>query len=379
MLSAADRAGARLIIDLAAIARNWRALKARIGAGVECAAVVKADAYGLGMARVAPALAAAGCRSFFVATLDEGLGLKRLVPEAAIYVLNGAMPGAEGEFAAAALVPVLNDLDAIARWAGEAGRRTQSLPAAIHLDTGMSRLGLSEREARRLAGAPDLLSGLAPQLVLSHLACAEDPGHEMNAAQRVRFAATIAGLPAMRASLANSSAILLGAAYHFDMVRPGAALYGINPSPAGPNPMAQVVRMQGKIIALRDVDRAMTVGYGATHRLARKGRIATIPVGYADGFPRALGNLAQAALAEPAQGAVLVPVVGRVSMDLITLDVSDVPADSARLGAWVDLIGGARPLDDVAAEAGTIAYEILTRLGARLPRLYVEDAAEGAR
>jgi alanine racemase len=188
-----------------------------------------------------------------------------------------------------------------------------------------------------------------------------------------------ARLPPMRASLANSSGIFLGPDYHFDMVRPGAALYGVNPQPDGPNPMAEVVRMQGKIIALRDVDRPMTVGYGATHRVARKGRIATIPVGYADGYPRALGNVARAALAEPEAGAALLPVVGRVSMDLITVDVSDLPPERARMGAWVDLIGGGRALDAVAGEAGTIGYELLTRLGARLPRIYRDDAGEAVR
>jgi alanine racemase len=375
----ADRAGARLIIDLGAIRRNYRALVARVGERVTVAAVVKADAYGLGAAKVAPELAAAGCGDFFVATLAEAVALRRTLPEARILVLNGNLAGTEPALAAHALVPVLNDLGAIERWAAQARAAGTALRAVVQVDTGMCRLGLAGDEAEKLAAEPERLDGLIPALLMSHLACADDPEQPMNEAQGRRFEQWRRRLPPMPASLANSSGVFLGPSYHYDMVRPGAALYGINPLPGAPNPMAEVARLQGKIIAVRDVDTAMTVGYGATHRVTRKGRVATVPIGYADGFPRALGNHASGVLAERGASDVSLPVVGRVSMDLITLDVSDLPPEQTRIGTYIDLIGGRRAVDDVAAEAGTIGYELLVRLGRRIPRLYRRGGGEAGR
>jgi alanine racemase len=207
-------------------------------------------------------------------------------------------------------------------------------------------------------------------LLISHLSCAEEPEHPLNESQRAAFVARAHGLPPMSMSLANSPGLFLGPRFHFDMVRAGAALYGINPTPYQSNPMAEVARLQGKIVALRDVDSPMTVGYGATHHVTRSGRIATIPIGYADGYPRALGNLSSGVLADRDKSDMSLPVVGRVSMDLITLDVSSVPPDQATLGSYVDLFGGRRTVDDVAAEAGTIGYELLVRIGRRVPRVY---------
>lgn len=363
-----DRAGALLTIDLGAVRRNWRVLRDRVGPGVRVGAAIKADAYGLGAARVAPVLAEAGCRDFFTATLDEGIAARAVLPdtEARIFVLNGAPPGTDGEFASHRLIPVLNTPDGIAAW--------REGPAALHLDSGMCRLGLTPGEVVELAGDP-AFGARDIVLTISHLACADEPAHPRNAAQLKSFRDMLARLrdgagPRAPVSFANSPGIFLGPDYHFDMVRPGAALYGINPTPGKPNPMAEVLRLQGKILQVRDVDRPQAVGYGATHRVAGKGRIATVPVGYADGFARSLGNRASGFLA-----GYRVPVVGRVSMDLITLDVTDAPADIAAPGAVVDLIGGGRPLDEVAKEAGTIGYEILTGLGARLPRVYVERTA----
>jgi len=364
-------AEARLVVDLRAVADNWRRLAREVDAKVRVAAVVKADAYGLGAARIAPALAAAGCGDFFVATLDEALALRPALPDGRVYVLDGCPAGGEGDAAEAGALPVLNDLGAIARWRAEAQRRKTLLDAVLHLDTGMSRLGLSPAETARLAGDPACLDGLKPALLMSHLACAEQADHPMNPAQRARFADAAQGFPPMACSLANSSGIFLGPDYHFDMVRPGAALYGINPLPDRPNPMAEVACLQGKIIAVRDVDSAGTVGYGATHRVTGRARIATVPIGYADGYPRVLGNRATATLG----GGIRVPVVGRVSMDLITLDITGAPPERAAIGAVVDLIGGGRPVDDVAAEAGTIGYEILSRIGTRVRRVY-RDAAD---
>ncbi|MHA1114196.1 MAG: alanine racemase, partial [Alphaproteobacteria bacterium] len=276
-MSGDDHAGGLLTIDLGAVAANYRLLSH--ASGTECAAVVKADAYGLGMAEVAPTLAAAGCRRFFVALTDEGIALRRLLPDAPIYVLNGPVPGAEAALVEHRLTPVLNDLGQIAGWAAAAAARAAPLAALLHIDTGMTRLGLDAAEIRRLADEPDRLAGIETAYVMSHLACAEDAGHPKNAEQLAAFRAArerLASLPGLGgASLANSSGIFLGPDYRFDLVRPGAALFGVNPTPDRPNPMAQTVHLQGRILQLRDVDRPMTVGYGATHSVARKGKVIT--------------------------------------------------------------------------------------------------------
>jgi len=350
-------ATALLTIDLDAVVANWRLLAERAGAA-ECAAVVKADSYGLGADRIAPALAAAGCTTFFVATVDEGIDLRRRLAEARIFVLSGPMPGSEGAFTAHRLIPVLNSLDQIGRWRGA---------AALHFDTGMTRLGLPAAEAEQLAGRPELLAGIEPVLAISHLACADDRDSGLNRAQREIFADRAGWLPgAVPRSLAASSGIFLGPDYHLGMVRQGAALYGLNPTPGRPNPMAPVVRLEAKILQVRDVDTPLTVGYGATHRVACKGRLATVAVGYADGWLRSLGNRGHGVI-----GGERVPVVGRISMDLTTFDVSRAPADAVRPGGVIELIGPGHDVDAAAAEAGTIGYEILTSLGRRYTRRYV--------
>lgn len=367
-LSAAiDRAGAVLTVDLGAIVRNWRALGERLKPGASCAAVVKADAYGLGMADVAPALAAAGCRRFFVAQLDEGIALRGLLPAAEIAVLGGVLPGTVGEFRAHRLAPVLNDLGQLESWRIGGGGE----PAILHVDTGMSRLGLSPGELATLAGERHRLDGVRLAAVMSHLACADEE-NALNREQLERFRRALAALPPAPASFANSAGIFLGPEFHFDIARPGIALYGGNPLPGHPNPMLQVVRLQGKILQVREIDRGETVGYGATHTATRPTRIATVGVGYADGWLRALGNRGGAVVAGRQ-----VPLVGRVSMDLITLDVTGIEPALARPGSFVDLLGDGRTVDEVAAEAGTIAYEILTSLGHRYHRVHLAAPAPG--
>ncbi len=362
----AARAAAVLTIDLGALAENYRRLCRELD-GVPCAAVVKADGYGLGLARVAPALFRAGTRSFFVAQLGEAIALREAVPEAVeIYVLNGLAAGPAAEFQAHRARPVFNSLGEVEAWRRAAAAAGTTLPAALHLDTGMSRLGLPEDELETLAAEPERLDGVELSHVMSHLACADEPGHPLNADQLARFRAARARLPAAPASFANSSGIFLGAEYHFDLGRPGVALYGVNPTPGRPNPMCQVVRLQGKILQVREIDAPRTVGYGATHRAAGPTRVATVAVGYADGYLRSLSNRGSAWL-----GNQRVPVVGRVSMDLITLDVTGTPPGTARPGAFVDLIGPELPADAVAEAAGTIGYEILTALGRRYHRIYL--------
>ena len=362
---AAARAGAILTIDLDAVADNYRRLCAELGAAA-CAAVVKADAYGLGMARVAPALARAGARTFFVAQLEEATALRAMFPvEVEIYVLNGLGAGPVAEFQAGRVHPVLNSLGEIDAWAAAARAEGRALPAAVHIDTGISRLGLPDDELEVLAADRGRLAGIDLRYLLSHLACADRPEHPLNAEQLRRFRAARARLPDAPASLANSSGIFLGADYHLDLARPGVALYGVNPTPGQPNPMRQVVRLQGKILQVREIDASRTVGYGATHRAAGPTRIATVAVGYADGYLRSLSNRGSAWLGDRR-----VPVVGRVSMDLITLDVTGASAEAARPGAFVDLIGADLSTDEVAEAAGTIGYEILTSLGRRYHRVY---------
>jgi len=368
--AAAARAGAILHIDLAAVQANYRTLAARTSGA--CAAVVKADAYGLGAARVAPALARAGATKFFTALLDEAIAVRQCLadekPAPAIYVLNGLAAGPTTDFLAHDVTPTLNSLGEIEAWAAAARTAGRALPAAIHIDTGINRLGLPPAEVDILAAEPARLSGIDVRTVMSHLACAEDPDHPLNGEQLAAFTAARARLPKALGSLANSSGIFLGPAYHFDLVRPGAALYGVNPTPGRSNPMKQVVHLQGKILQVREIDAPRTVGYGATHRAAGPTRVATVAVGYADGYLRSLSNRGSAWI-----GGQRVSLIGRVSMDLTTFDVTEVSRDVARPGALVDLIGADMSVDDVADSAGTIGYEILTGLRHRYHRVYSGD------
>ena len=330
---------------------------------------MKANAYGLGADRVAPALRRAGCRRFFTANPDGALAVKALLPEADVFVLNGLL-GEPRDYVAQRLVPVLNDLGQIERWSELASRLERRLPAAVHIDTGMNRLGLSAREADRLIERPEPLDALDVRYLMSHLANAEDRADPMNARQLAEFDARRRALSAPPASLANSSGVFLGPDYHFDLVRPGYAVYGGNPTPGRANPMKPVVGLRAQIVQAREATPGATVGYGATHEVREPTRIATVPLGYADGYLRALGSGATAWI-----GAVEVPVVGRVSMDLVTLDIGALPESKAHVGTWVDLIRGRDGLDDLAARAGTIGYELLTALGDRYPRVYVGETA----
>lgn len=369
-LEAAIGTSATLEIDLDAVAANWRDLRAR-AAPADCAAVVKADGYGLGAAEIARRLQAEGCTWFFVAHLEEGLALRRvLAPQCRVVVLNGLLPGTADAYLAADLLPALNDRGQIGLWSEAARAAGRRLGAVIHLDTGMNRLGLDAAEAAALAEDPAAFEGIVPLLWISHLVTAEAPTHPLNAIQLDRFRAALARLPRAPASLANSSGIFLGPDYAFDLVRPGAALYGVNPQPERANPLRPTVRLTGKILQLRHVDTHWTVGYGAQWQAPRPSRIATVGVGYADGYLRSLGNRGVVAI-----DGRRVPIVGRVSMDLITIDVTDIPESRCAPGQSVELIGPAVPVDEIAALAGTIGYELLTDLGPRYRRRYIGSVA----
>ncbi len=347
-----------LDIDLDAVVANYRSLLDRLG-GVASGAVVKADGYGLGAARIGPALATAGCREFFVAHVSEGIALRRHLPDSHIHILNGLLPGAEAAYREHRLIPVLGSLGEIDAWRGS------SLPCDIHVDTGMLRLGLPPSELGQLADDPSRLDGLDIGLVISHLASADEPDSPQNAEQLEAFRAARRILPQGRACLANSSGVFLGADYHFDLARPGVALYGVAPVPGQPNPLQPVVTLKARILQVRDARPPETVGYGAAHAVTTPARIATLGVGYADGYLRSLSGRAQGFIEDTP-----VPVVGRVSMDLITLDVTAVAEPLTRPGQWVELIGANNPIDAVALAAGTIGYEILTNLGPRYHRTY---------
>jgi alanine racemase len=370
---AASHAGAILSIDLDAVAANYAKLRNKLK-GAMCAAVVKADAYGLGLDPVARRLAQDGCRDFFVAQIGEAVilreTLKSAAPDSAIYVLNGPDQGCEEDFEHHRAIPVLNSLLQIALWSSYAKKSARLQPAVIHIDTGMSRLGLTLDDVDKLAANPELLGGLDIRLIMSHLACAEERENPLNERQRRYFDDLRARLPHAPASLANSSGIFLGTPFHYDLARPGASLFGVSPLPDESNPMRQVVNLKGKIIQVRVIDTNMSVGYGATHRATRPSRIATVAVGYGDGYPRQLSNRGHGYI----DGA-FVPVVGRVSMDLTTFDVSDVPESAAQPGMMLELLNDHHTVDHLAREANTISYEILTNLGKRYHRQYVGAVA----
>ncbi|MBC2667156.1 alanine racemase [Novosphingobium flavum] len=361
-----DIAGALLTIDLSALVANYRRLAARV-APADLAAVVKADAYGLGAAEIVPALVSAGCRHFFVAHLGEALAICNHVPRgSALYVLNGLVAGAEATCAGADIVPVLNSLGQAHRWRDLALRRGRPLPAVVQVDSGMSRLGLSAADAATLAADLDFRARVPLRAVMSHLACADEPGRPANARQHAQFAELAALFPGAPRSLANSGGCLLGAAFRGQIARAGIALYGSDPAEDLAEPFRPVVRLDARVIQLRTVPAGTGVGYGLDWIAPVERRLATLAIGYADGLPRSLMGRGAAWF-----GGVRLPIVGRVSMDSMTVDVSDLAPGALSEGDLVEIIGANQRVDDLAAAAGTISYEILTSLGARFGRTYV--------
>lgn len=365
-------ASALLRIDLDALIENYHFLCAR-AAPAAVAAVVKADAYGLGARPVATALTDAGCTIFFVAHLAEALAMRPVLSsDEDLYVLNGLQPGAEGVCAAAGAIPVLNSLDQVGQWSALARKAKQRLRAALQIDTGMSRLGLSPGDVATIATDRQRLAGVDLSLIISHLACADEPHHPANAVQVDAFEKVAAHFPGVARSIDNSGGTLL-ARGHFDMVRAGISLYGGSPQSGRPNPMAAVVSLDARIIQWRDVPARVGVGYGLRSVSDQPRRTATMGVGYADGWPRRLGDRGSAFIAGRR-----VAIAGRVSMDSMTLDVTGLPDELLVPGSLVELLGPHQTIDDVAADADTIAYEILTQLGRRFARDHVRIAATTA-
>ncbi|WP_146258312.1 alanine racemase [Sinorhizobium medicae] len=401
-------ASSRLTVDLAALADNWRMMNERSGRA-RAAAVLKGNAYGLGVMQAAPALYAAGARDFFVASVEEGAELRPLVPEGRVYVLAGMWPGNEALFFENDLVPIINSQEQLAYFMAALSERGDH-PCVLHVDTGMNRLGLSPEEALRLVHDPvrpasfspvdtgmnrlDLSpeealrlvhdpvrpASFSPVLVMSHLACADDPGHPMNRHQLQRFREVTAFFEGVPASLANSGGVFLGEDYHFDLTRPGIAVYGGEAVDGDVNPMKPVVIAEARIVQIRTVPSGESASYGASVRFGRDSRIATVAIGYADGYHRSVsggGVTLRQAMPSGAFGFLhgrKVPHVGRVTMDLSLFDVTDLPESTVRAGDYIELFGRNIPIDDVARAGGTIGYELLTSLGRRYHRTYVGGA-----
>ncbi len=369
-------AGARLTIDLDALVANYRDLARHSGQAIT-AAVVKANAYGLGVEQVAPALAAEGCRKFFVALPEEGIALRRILPNSEIFVFGGISDRhLAGACAEAGLTPVLNSREEIANWADYWAERGSRRPCAIHVDTGMNRLGLDVEEALAFFDENAVSHAVTPILLMSHLACADDPDHPLNHQQLESFQKVRAVAKGIESSLANSAGVFLGDAYHFELTRPGISLYGGAPVIGADNPMRPVVTAEARILQIRAVEAGETVSYGATVALERDSRIAVVSAGYADGYHRAgsgHGVALRLAVSDGAHGWIAghrVPVVGRVTMDMTMIDITDVPVGDANTGDWIELIGPHISVDEAASAAGSVPYEILTSLGNRYFRRY---------
>ena len=362
-----------LTVDLDAIVANWRKLE-KAAVPAECAAVIKADAYGCGVDPVARALAAAGCKTFFVATVDEARAARAAAPSAVIYALDGIFQNCGDAFAKIDCKPVIGDLNELAEWDVFCRRSGWAGSAAIHIDTGMNRLGLSITEAQGII--PRINAGdHGITLVMSHLACAEALNHPLNAKQLATFreiASLFTGVPA---SLSNSSGIFLSPQFQFDLVRPGAALYGVNPTPEADNPMQPVVDLKARIVQIRNVERGDSVGYGGTWTARRPTRLAIVSAGYADGYFRAAGSNDGTRGAEVVVAGKRCPIAGRVSMDLMAVDITDLEKNAVRRGHMATLIGEGITVDELAHHFGTIGYEVLTSLGPRYARVYKGGAA----
>ncbi|MEP0943503.1 MAG: alanine racemase [Rhizobiaceae bacterium] len=372
-----DLAGGRLTVDLNALVSNWRHLAACADAA-QCAAVVKANAYGCGIEAVVKALSRAGCKTFFVAVPEEALRVKRSAPEATCFVLNGLFASAVPTYLKAGLTPILGSVPEVETWVATAAKEGTPLPCALHIDSGMTRLGMSYEELQQIVGDADIMDKLDVRLFMTHYACADDIGHPQTIRQRENFLKGGALLPGIPRSSANSAAILQKDGHGFDLVRPGVALYGGEALNDVPNPMQPVAKLEGRIVQIRKAKAGDAVGYGGTEVLGRDSRIAYVSVGYADGYHREASHsgVPMRQVAAPAQAAfkgTRINGLGRISMDLSGFDVTDIPENVIAAGDWIELFGDTIPVDEVARAAGTIGYELLTGLGNRYARIYVGE------
>lgn len=368
-------AGGRLTIDLDALAANWLLLAEKSKPG-RAGAVVKADAYGLGIVHVVPPLWQAGCRTFFVALVEEGLRVKAVTPDAQVYVLNGLFADAFSVYEQSNLIPVLGSLHELGLWRDLNANHAEKLPYALHVDTGMNRLGLTVQEAIQFAG--DARDD-KPVLLITHLAAADDQSHTLTQRQFESFQKLRAAFAGIESSIANSPGIFHAGIGAYDLSRPGVAMYGGEPVSGIANPMRPVVTLEARIVQIRNGLKGETAGYGATATLKRDTRIAICSVGYADGYLRSAsgsGVPLRNAVAAGGMGFVAgqkVPIIGRVTMDLTSFDITDLPEDAVKTGDHIELFGPNIALDDAARAAGTIGYELLTSLGNRYHRRYIHS------
>ncbi len=361
-----------LTINLTAIQSNWLYVSARLREGAECAAAVKANAYGVGAVEITKALYAVGCRYFYVVTLHEAVELRDALPrDAVLYVLGGVPDGMDDVFVNFNLIPVLYSRLAVDQWLSFCASRKHAFPCALKLNTGMTRLGLDALEFDQLLKTSADIAHLNPVLVMSHLACADEPAHPLNNEQLERFSCAVTKIkalfPKIKTSLANSSGTFLGDAYHFDMVRIGAALYGINPQVGTPNPLACVIHLKLPVLQIRTTERSESVGYGATASVASGARLAVVAGGYSDGIHRSLG------LAPKGQvDGVDLKAVGRISMDSCVFDITGIDGDPT----YIDVINDELSLDYLMSTNKTLGYEVLTSLGDRYQRRYIGAGAD---
>ena len=372
-----EAASNRLTIDLGVLADNWRKMDSLSGKA-RAAAVLKANAYGIGVEPAATTLYRAGARDFFVASVEEGVMLRPSVPDGRIYILAGMWPGNEPLFFDNGLVPIINSDEQLAFFMSALSERGDH-PCVLHVDTGMNRLGLSATEALALAGDPSRPASFSPVLVMSHLACADDPNHPLNRRQLQAFQTVTAAFEGVESSLSNSAGVHLGPEFHFDVTRPGIAVYGGEAVNGMANPMQPVVSAEARILQIRNVRTGETASYGGSAQFSRDSRVAIVAIGYADGYHRSVsggGVTLRQATPSGAFGFLhgqQVPHLGRVTMDLSLFDVTDLPQDAVRPGDYIELFGRNVAIDDVARAGGTIGYEMLTSLGRRYERAYIED------
>ena len=348
-----------LEINTRAIAQNYRTLSSQLSKGI-CAAVVKADAYGFGMEKVASVLHQTGCRHFFVSHSEEALVLRTSLPEASLYVFSGLLPGTEEVFVQNNLIPVLNDFGMVERWSQTAQKQNKKLPCVLHIDTGMRRNGFDSQDVAKLFASFDILAPLDVKIVMSHLVSSHEKENPLNEAQKKEFEAFRTQFPHAKASLADTGGIYLDPAFHYDIARPGKGLFGLYPSPS----LVPCLKVLGRILQIRTAYKGESVGYGATHTLTRDSKLATLGIGFADGYDRRLSQ----GYAE-IQG-FKAPVVGRISMDYTVIDVTDIPEEVCYASGWADLVNERLTLDALAHQIGTISRELSTGFGQRLLRVY---------
>jgi len=355
-----------LEINIDSIIRNYHLINNKVG-NTECAAVLKADAYGMGASVIAKALDRAGCSTFFVATIDEGIELRACFnkSENKIAVLSGLLEGSEDIFYNNKLTPVLNDTEQIRKWGIYNRQKKIPAPSILHIDTGMNRLGLTISEFYDIIKETTELKKLHVGWIMSHLACGDQPRDIMNKKQLSAFLKAKKNFPNVKASLANSAGVFLGQSYHLDMVRPGIALYGSGSGSIPPNLLEPVIKLYSRILQIRTLNSGASVGYGASYRVSKATRVATVGLGYADGYLRSLSNCSWVFF-----NGVRLPVIGRISMDYITIDITKIANEKIKTGDFIEIIGDKFTLDDLATVANTVPHEVLTRLGTRHHRIY---------